>query len=189
MLLEIKEEGSIYKGLWAWDKRYSIDNELFTPEFLKNQLKQTGMKLLNLNDWWTPLKGGDQPEYSWKELIILSLKIMNSDATRLLFGSMHLGEIPEGLEIKDLSPIDLPNQSVSGAKRVNADANWFDYGTNEQKLLGKFKLSGKDMSCQVEGSWLHWLALATIVLSNENTKLCCPQAYCRDLSINKFSEQ
>ena len=62
-----------------------------------------------------------------------------------------------------------PDESVSGAKRANIDkSEW----TNDW-----FVGSGKDESCQFEGTWWDMICFARNVLASENTRLAAPEFY------------
>lgn len=179
MLFEIKEKESPFNGLWLFEKAYSLSDNAFTEELKRAVLKQTGLKYGSLPDWWVSAKG-DNPKYSWKGLIELALKILNSDATETFVHTLWLPEIPK-FEIKDMEPSELPRHSVSGSKRVNASAeNWHN---NRVTMDSKFRLYGSESGTCVEGTWLHWVTFACNILSSENTKICCPELYCPELKI------
>lgn len=62
-----------------------------------------------------------------------------------------------------------PETSISGAKRANLDkSEW---------LTDWFVGTGKDESCQFEGTWWDMVCFARNVLASPNTKLVAPDFY------------
>ena len=179
MLVDVKTEDSPYKGLWLHEKCYVLGEEIFTSELKKKTLSQTGLKSIDGGDWWSLVKGGNS-ELSWKQLIQLSLKILNSDLTKTLCNSMWLEEIPTD-ELKDITPIELPNHSILKAKKINTTCSWYDENARKEIMLEKFKMFGKEMSAPAEGTWLHWVSFATQILNNTNTGKCCLRLQCVEL--------
>lgn len=62
-----------------------------------------------------------------------------------------------------------PVHSLSGSKRTNLHySDW---------LADWFVGSGKDYSCQFEGTWWDMICLARNILACENTKMVAPEFY------------
>ena len=179
MLIDIKKEGHIFEGLWLHGRGYVLSNELISPELRKKTLAQTGLKLTDVDDFWVPAKG-KQPEYSWAELVKLSLKILNSDLTRMLCGTMWIENIPKAA-IKDIEPVELPTHDIKVAKNLNLTAYWVDYSTDKGSMINKFRMYGINANEKVEGTWLHWIAFATQILADQNTVHTSQSLYCREL--------
>lgn len=75
-----------------------------------------------------------------------------------------------------------PEDYIRGSKRTNLSLvgglpswDWF---------VG----SGKDESCQFEGSWWDMICFARNVLSSENTRLVAPEFYRPDWRIQHYTE-
>lgn len=180
MLIDVKKEEHILDGLWLHGRGYVLSNDVFSKELRNTTLVQTGLKLTEVADFWKPAKGSN-PEYSWKELIELSLKILSSDVTKLICHTMYLSEIP-AVDVLDVEPVNLPNYRVEAAKMLNVTSTWVDFHNPKvQSLLGKFKMYGVDTGDSVYGTWMHWISFATQILSNENTKICCEAVYCKEI--------
>lgn len=72
-----------------------------------------------------------------------------------------------------------PEESLSGAKRANIDiSEW---------LPDWFVGSGKDFSCQFEGTWWDMICFARNVLASENTKLVAPEFYKPEWENNNYT--
>ncbi len=180
MVVDVKNEDHPLEGLWLHQKGYVLSNSLFSKELQKITLQQTGLKLSDVDDFWAPIKGGKNPEFTWVELVDLSIKILSSDMTKLLCHTMALyHEVT--FESKSIEPIELPIHQVQVAKRLNFTANWVNYFNNKSELLTKFRMYGENTSEKVEGNWLQWISFATQVLASENTNRCCPQVYCKEI--------
>jgi hypothetical protein len=67
---------------------------------------------------------------------------------------------------------------ISGAKRANLDISTW--------LPDWFVGSGKDESCQFEGTWWDMICFARNVLASENTKQCCPEYYHPEYAIHNY---
>lgn len=180
MIIDIKNPDSPYKGLWLYKEGYFLCEDLFTPEIKKSVLIQTGLKSIDGGDWWTFAKSKDF-EMSWKQLIEFSLKILNSELTRLICNSLWLDTIPED-EIKDILPIDLPNHNLMQNKKINLSCAWYDENQKKKVMLEKFKLFGKETNDKCEGTWLHWVSFATKILADTNTAKCCLRLQCVQLA-------
>jgi hypothetical protein len=182
MLIDVKKEEHILDGLWLHGRGYVLSNEVFSKEIRNTTLVQTGLKLTEVADFWKPAKGSN-PEYSWKELIELSLKILSSDLTKLICHTMYLEKdcLNKSFDILDLEPVELPTNIVEVAKCLNLTSTWVDFHNNKQSLLRKFKMYGEDTSLPVFGTWMHWISFATQILSNENTNRSCVSLYCKEV--------
>lgn len=202
MKIEIKDENHKLKGLWLWDYSYSLDGDAFSDEVEQNIKENTGLEKGSLGDWW--VFPDNNPILSWQQMIDLALNILDCEATRLFVTSLYIKRIPK-FEFKEFTG-DLPAQYCSGAKRVNAIAgDYSDYSEivgikglmNQVKGIDKkpievkmgkdkFRLSGKDDSCCVEGTWLHWCLFACNILASENTKLIAPELYAPELNNDNY---
>jgi hypothetical protein len=191
-----------YKSMYAfWDKdkpNYNLNEGAFSDEIRQDIENKTGLELGSLGDWW--VFPNNNPIMLWEDLIMLSLKILNTQATKIFVNNLFLDNPPEKINVQHYDK--LPSDYVSGAKRINASAgDYTDYsgttgimgllkqtqGIEEKpkdvKMSDKlFRLSGKDESCCVEGTWLDWVCFACNVLASENTKLVCPDFYELDLA-------
>jgi len=182
MIIQINDENP-YKHMWLFSRNYSLNNELFSKELQKDVLKRTKLSL-DLDDWWRHYNEA-RPEYSWKELIKLSLEILNCEATRLLCHTMWLEQIPS-IDIKDLEPIDLPSHHIPVSNRITCACFYKNTHSGDVEMHPKFRLFGKTEDDRVGGTWFDWITLATFVLSDDNTKHAAPELYCRELRIEKF---
>lgn len=188
-----------YKGMYTLFEyqpevhQYALDESIFDELKLETDiLEATGLERGTLGDWWVFEPHGN-PILSWEDLIKLALGILHCRATKLLVHNLYL----EHIYPYDIKPdAKLTSKYVSGAKRVNASAGEYtDYSAhtglagllNPDKDLSNapvvknpdnmFRLSGKDESCVVEGTWFDWVAFACNVLASENTKLAAPELY------------
>lgn len=198
----MKTTKEIMDDLNLWNN-YTLDEEMFTDE-MKNAVKEnTPLEYGSLDDWWVFPDDNRTPCLTWPELIDLALKILHCDVTRLLCNHAHLETIPE-YKIKE--DFELAELSLSGAKRVNASAgDYTDYsdmvGMNAIKHLqsgtegkpkkvsmdkSKFRLTGKDESCCVEGTWWDWCCFAGNILAAKNTKNVCPELYTKTLKNGNY---
>jgi len=193
---KIKVEADNHKlnGLWLWDYSYSLHEDVFSEDIKSDIKENTGLNQGSLGDWWV-FDLNPNPIYTWPELINLALNILHCKATKMFVDSLYLEEIPKYSLENYLN--ELPCTSFSGAKRINADSgDYTDYseivGINALKnmLTGrepkpknvkmgkdKIRLSGKDESCCVEGSWLDWCMFACNILANKNTEIFAPELY------------
>lgn len=173
--------------------QYAVDDAIFDALELDEDIKTaTGLERGTLGDWWI-FEPNNNPILSWHDLIRLSLGILHCRATKLLAHNLYLDHMPSYDINHDAK---LVSKGVSGAKRVNAYAGEFtDYSAytglaglfNPDKDLENapvvknpddmFRLSGKDESCCVEGTWFDWVAFACNVLANKNTQLVAPKLY------------
>lgn len=200
--IEIKDENHKLNGLWLWDYAYSLDGDAFSEEAEQDIQKKTGLEKSSLGDWW--VSPDDNPILNWQQMITLAVNILNCEATRLFVHGLYLKEIPV-YGFKEFTE-KLPSEGCSGAKRVNAIAG--DY-TDHSAMMGlaglfnqakgvdikpkevkmgkdRFRLSGKDDSCCVEGSWLDWCMMACNILASKNTELICPELYAPTLSNDNY---
>lgn len=203
--IEVKQKGHPLDGLWLWDCAYSLNGKAFNDKIKKEILEKTKLQMSDETwDWWT-FEYQDNPILDWQQIITLALSILNCKATKRFVHSLHIEEIPE-FEFVDFDG-DLPRKTCRGAKRVNADAgDYMDYSgiVGIQGLMNQikgikvepkkvemsnnvFRLSGKDESCCVEGSWLDWCMFACNVLASENTKLIAPDIYAEGLSNKNYN--
>lgn len=181
MLIDVKSENSPFKGLWLYESCYTLNNDLFSSDMKKTTLKQTGLGLIGLDDWWSVVKN-PQPEYTWKQLVELSLSILNSEATRLLCHTMWLETIPK-YEIKELETIELPIHHMEITKRIKISCSITDFGTGQHQMLNKYRMYGSDLRSRVEGNWMHWIKTAIAILSSPNMEKVSPELYCLELRI------
>ena len=70
------------------------------------------------------------------------------------------------------------DEYICGAKRANLDisewiADWF---------VG----SGKDESCQLEGTWWDMICLARNILASKNTEMACPEFYHPEMATEHY---
>lgn len=200
--INVKIEGHPLNRLWLWDESYSLGGSAFNEEIVIDINEKTGLEDGNLGDWFV-FNNPDNPILTWEQLIMLSLRILNCDATKLFVHSLYLESIPELEFIK--TDAKLPCQSVSGAKRINAftDEEYTDHwnGTSPldmlltgnhpaptKKPLGDnlFFLHGKDDSCQVEGTWLGWVMFACNIIASKNTEIICPDIYAEGMANDNY---
>jgi hypothetical protein len=154
--------------LWEYGHKYNLDGDAFTTELEDDIRVLTGFEKGSLGDWW--VHPDNNPEFTWVELIHLAVGILRSKATKLFVHNLHLEHIPSYSPKLDA---ELKVRSVSGAKRVNADAGEHYDFTGAAGIAGlmnpkrdeifnnppkrdtgnKFRLSGKDEGCCVEGTW------------------------------------
>lgn len=181
-----------YEGMapfYQGQSAYSVHEDVFTDEIAADIKTKTGLeKSAWLGDWW--IFQDSNPIFSWPTLIRLALNILNCEATRLYVENLYLQTPPKGYQINTDAP--LPTGYVSGAKRVNAYSgkimvyNQITRKEDEVDAGRGFRLSGKDETCCVEGSWLHWVCFACNVLASENTKMICPDLYEPELANNNY---
>lgn len=149
------------------------------------------MDLLDLSDsnWWT--HRGVNPELSWAELVLLAVEILTNERTPT---ALQLPKTPLTLEVVE----ELPENFVSGAKRINARRGEYrDYTeamginfllnpTKAQEILRdppikdtgtRFRLYGKEEGTAVEGTWEDWYCFANNILASANTQLVAPGVY------------
>lgn len=183
-----------YSGMYSLfsfkECSYNLDEEVFTDEIKRDIERKTGLQESSLPDWWTFEE--NNPEFTWPELVTLALNILNTEATRLFVKNLYLESVPEVSFVE----AELKSHYVGGAKRVNFHkGEYLDFtgavgiaglmNPNREEIFRnppkrtteKFRGSGKDESCCVEGSWWDWVCFACNVLSSENTKIVCPDAY------------
>lgn len=203
-MIEFSKKDHPLSGLWLWSVSYSMGNEAFSERIRNDIKKKTTMEIGNLDDWWVFPDDNENPIFTWPELIMLSLNILNCEATRIFVDSLYVKHIPK-LNFKEVT--NLINTAASGAKRVNANAG--DYTDHSGGYKGeefflaqmsgkeikpkevkmeatKFRLSGKDESCVVEGTWLDWVMFACNVLADANTKQVCPEIYAPGLKNSNY---
>lgn len=200
--IEIKDDNHKLKGIWLWDYAYSLDGDAFSESVEENIKEQTGLNKGSLGDWW--VSPDDNPIMNWQQMITLALNILNCAATRLFVHGLYIKEMPT-FEFKEYTG-ELPSQYCSGAKRVNASAGDYTDYSESTGLTGlmnqmrgvevkpkevkmskeKFRLSGKDESCCVEGSWLDWCLFACNILASKNTELIAPELYAPTLSNDNY---
>ncbi len=179
MLVDVKKPEHPLDGLWLHSRGYVLNNELLSKEIRKRTLVETGLKLTEIDDFWILAKG-EFPLYSWEELVKLSIKILSSEMTRLTCMTMWSKELPE-VDFNSLEPIDLPVHEIKVSKNIKVTCNWVNYHNNEAEFLNKFRFYGENTSEPAMGTWLHWIAFATQILSSENTNRVCPKLYCREI--------
>lgn len=75
-----------------------------------------------------------------------------------------------------------PEKNLSGSKRTNLAQS--DVIPNWDWFVG----TGKDESCQFEGSWWDMICFARNVLASENTRLAAPEFHRPDWKINHYTE-
>ena len=161
---------------------------LFTGEMEQEIAERLGFEKSDwLGDWWLP---GGNPELTWAELIEWAVRILNTEATRVHYPAAYLDAAP--VYAVDAGA-ELPKASVSGAKRVNGyrgeshDDSGAIIDNPPQRDSGvRFRLSGKDSSCKVEGSWWDWICFAHNILASENTKVACPALYHPELANDNY---
>ncbi len=188
-----------YKDMSPDASGYWIHEDAFTPALRDDIERQTGLVIGSLGDWWVfpSWKGTSNPIRTWPELIDLALHILHCEATRLFVGSLYLATMPPVTIVPGSQPVVF---HVSGAKRVNADSgNYTDFSDYVgaaalRKILAgqenriedapvvrnsqeRFRLSGKDESCIVEGSWWDWCCFAANILASVNTQVMAPDLY------------
>jgi hypothetical protein len=194
-------KNSTYQGMYTlfqYKTTYHLDGEAFTPELTANIQDTCGLrKSAWLGDWWVHPDGN--PELNWEAMIKLALNILHAEATRLFVSNLYLKTIPSYRYAPTVpnEAINLPVKSLSGAKRVNASCGvYYDYSSaigisglfnpNREEVFSNpptkgtgnnFRLSGKDESCGVEGTWFDWCCFACNILSSENTKILCPMLF------------
>lgn len=178
MKVEINIPESPYDGLWVVGEGYILHNDVFTKELKQDAIK-IGLMCVG-NDIWKPMV--KVVDSSWKELVEFSLMILHSQNTRLFCNPMWLSKIPE-FEIKDLEPTDLSTHSVRNTKKINLNCSW-THLNGKTEMLNKFRFSSPDPQEPALGSWLHWVAFATKILSDDNTRIVCEALYCKELEIN-----
>jgi hypothetical protein len=176
-------KNTVYDGMYTlfqYKTTYHLDGDAFSPELAANIRETTGLRKSDwLGDWWVHID--DNPELTWEELIKLALNILHNDATRLFVSNLHLKALPR----YTLNPVgDLYSDYIRGAKRINACRGeyqeWCQISrtmTSPRNTGNKFRLSGKDESCCVEGTWFDWCCFACNVLASRNTELMCPELY------------
>ena len=182
MKLDIKNSESPFFGMWLLEKDYCLHNDLFSADLKKKTLIQTGLKLSSVNGFWIHSKSPN-PEMSWNQLITFALKILNSEATRLLCNSMWLDEILKK-DIANIEPIELPIHSIRVTKRMNVSASWHNVGTDTTTMLTKYKMFGVDTREGIEGTWIHWIAFAAKILSSQNTNVSSPELFCKEMEFD-----
>lgn len=200
--IEIKDDNHKLKGLWLWDYQYSLDGDAFSDEVEQDIKEKTGLEKSSLGDWW--VSPDDNPILNWQQMIQLALNILNCDATKLFVNSLHLATLPK-FDFKEFTG-ELPIQYCSGAKRVNASAGDYTDHSASVGIAGlmnqmrgieikptevkmgkdKFRLSGKDESCCVEGTWLHWCLFACNILASKNTELIAPELYAPSMENDNY---
>lgn len=201
-MIEVKDDKHKLKGLWLWDNAYSLHEDAFTDDIKDDIEKKTGLIQGSLGDWW--ISPDNNPILDWKQLVTLAVNILNCDATRLFVHSLYLLDIPT-FELKDFDG-ELPVQDLSGAKRVNANAGDYTDYSGSMGMAGlmnmmkgvevkpkdiklgkdKFRLSGKDESCCVEGSWLDWCLFACNIIASKNTEIIAPELYAPTLQNDNY---
>ncbi len=194
-----KPTNPYYTNLSPDASGYWLHEDAFTQELRDDIEQQTGLVIGSLGDWWVfpSWKGTGNPILTWPELLTLALHILHCEATRLFAESLYLKVIPPVTIVPESQPVVF---HVSGAKRVNADSgdytDFSDYvgmaaigkilrgeenriedAPRIQNSQERFRLSGKDDSCMVEGSWWDWCCFAANVLASENTKVMAPDLY------------
>ena len=182
----------IYEGMYAFSRGeiyYNLHGDIFTDALKENISQTTGLRASEwLPDWWVGEQ--DNPVLSWKQLITLALNILHCEATRLFVYNLHLKQIPTGYTVN--TDAALPRNAVTGAKRINAYSgvipvyNQVTRGEDTINAGTSFRLSGKDESCCVEGTWLDWCCFACNVLASPNTEAMCPDLYEPALENNNY---
>lgn len=199
-------KNTVYDGMYTMfesSNGYNLHGDTFQNSLVGTIRETVGLrKSAWLGDWWV-YDATDNPSLSWRELIDLALNILHSEATRLFVSNLYLKEIPR---CTPTTASMLPVSGIRGAKRVNADRGaWGDYreavgipglyNPNRDEILrnppkrdtgDKFRLSGKDESCCVEGSWFDWCCFACNVLASQNTNVLCPDLYEPALSNDNY---
>lgn len=181
MKVEIHNPDSPFNGLWLNDVNYVLNKELIPHEVVKATITKVGLKQIG-NDIWTPVKGGVS-DWSWDELVNLSLKILHGEMTRLVCLPMFLDEIPK-FEMKKTEAMDLPTHQISNDKKITCSCAWKNWHTDKQEMLPKFRFYAKDTQDPAIGTWLHWIVFATKVLSDQNTYRIAPTVYSKEIQIN-----
>lgn len=200
-------KNTIYDGMYTMfdsGTGYSLHGDAFQQPLTDTILETVGLRKSDwLGDWWV-YAATDNPSLSWSEMIDLALNILHSEATRLFVSNLYLKEVPKYTPI--LTASALPVSGIRGAKRVNADrGTWNDYrgatgisglyNPNRDEILrnppqrdtgDKFRLSGKDESCLVEGAWFDWCCFACNILASENTNVLCPDLFEPALSNDNY---
>jgi hypothetical protein len=167
---------------------YSLHGDAF-QQSLTDAIRETvGLRKSWLGDWWV-YASADNPSLSWSEMIDLALNILHSEATRLFVSNLYLESKPinaaqRGVVQRNSNEQVLPIWHMSGAKRINALCGEYPVWNQSKNAVDivlnsgdKFRLSGKDESCCVEGSWFDWCCFACNVLASENTNVLCPDLY------------
>ena len=186
----------VYDGMYTMfesSNGYSLHGDAF-PTLLTDSIRETvGLRKSEwLNDWWV-YSATDNPLLSWSEMIGLALRILHSEATRLFVCNLYLKTQAIPVHTPRLTASMLPVSGIRGAKRVNADRGMYQEWTTFGQRLGpardsddKFRLSGKDESCCVEGTWFDWCCFACNVLASKNTNVLCPELYEPALANNNY---
>lgn len=179
MNVNIDDTQSPYFGLWLNDTNYVLNNELFeNNNSVMNNMKSIGFKNIGDDVWCL----SEPEDLSWKQLITLSLKILNSELTRLICLSMYLEEVPNN-DIIDVKTIDLPKHEINNNKLIHCTCSWVNEGKKQSyELLSGFRLHDGRGNV-AKGSWLHWIIFATKILSSENTEKSNRVYYCNELQI------
>lgn len=176
-------KNTIYEGmhrLFQLGTSYHLDGDAFTSDIAANIRETTGLvKSAWLGDWW--VHPDNNPEMLWEEVVAMALQILHTEATRLFVSNLYLKAMPT---YTIAAGQELPVTSVRGAKRVNAWRGTYQEFNMLSQQMGdmcdtgdKFRFSGKDESCCVEGTWFDWCCFACNVLASENTRIMCPALY------------
>lgn len=178
-----KISNTLFDGMYIYPQvKYNLDGDAFTPEIVDNIHKTTRLcKSDWLGDWW--VHEDTNPELTWQQLIDLALNILHTEATRLFVHHFYLKAIPT----YKITPFPDGWQfirNISGAKRVNGFCGeyeeWDQIRQRYEKPRDtgdKFRLSGKDEGCCVEGTWFDWCCFACNILASENTQIMCADLY------------
>ena len=185
-------KNAVYDGMYTLFQHkatYYLDGGAFSEEIIDNIKETTGLRKSDwLGNWWVHVD--DNPWLSWEEMITMSLNILHNEATRLFVSNLYLKAIPS-YTLKTVD--DLPDDYIRGAKRINAYCGEYQEWCQISRTMtpprstgDKFRLSGKDESCCVEGTWFDWCCFACNVLASKNTELMCPELYEPALDNNNY---
>ena len=180
MIIEIHKQDSPYDGLWLNEMNYMLIRSALPDKAVKDAIK-IGLVMI-ADDVWTLARGGTS-DWSWEDMVQLSVDILNSEMTHLFRFSMWLGGETHKVISKKIETTELPNHQVSNGRKIYASCAWKNWRNDKQEMLGVFRFSSKDTQEPAIGTWLHWIHFATKVLANKNTLLVAPKYYCREIEI------
>lgn len=187
----------LYQGMNVAFQEYRVDDTSFTDALREDIFSHTGLEQSGwAGDWWVHPAGN--PIFSWSELCRLALSILHCEATRLFVPNLYMATHVPSVTLQEGAQLTVFH--VSGAKRVNAySGDYTDYtdfvgmaairkalrgeknrpeeAPRIQNSLDRFRLSGKDESCVVEGTWFDWVCFACNILASKNTQALCPNLY------------
>lgn len=163
--------------------KYDLDESMFSTEIINAIESISIIEKSSLRDWWQGTRNG--LSLSWAELIELAAQILTNKATELLCQNVYVEkhDLPQFV-FREYTLEELPDKQISGAKRVNANADT-EY-LSQQPDKDKFLLHGKDSSCYIEGMWLDWVCFAMNILASENTKIVAPEMYAPELKNENY---